>query len=133
MERKPPAEVALIQPVLKNGKPSQPFHYYPTALISCLSKVFELILSIKIQKQLTLHNLSYHQYSVCRGYSFGNLSSLLSDSWSSSIWNFCDWQKLEHSFNFQTLLIWFHSFPLYLYLWFLFIFDFFLAALKMLL
>ncbi|KAL7630118.1 UNVERIFIED_CONTAM: hypothetical protein RMT77_019747 [Armadillidium vulgare] len=54
---------ALILPVQKKGKPSQPSNYRPISLTSVLSKVFESILNRKIWKYLNSSNLfSDRQY-----------------------------------------------------------------------
>ncbi len=77
---------AFIQSVPKKGDRSNPSNYHPIALLSCLSTAFELILNRKIQKHLsTFDLLSDHQYGFRKGRSTGNLLSLLSDSWSSSL------------------------------------------------
>ena len=77
---------AYIQPVPKKGDRSNPSDYRPIALISCLSKVFESILNKKIQRHLSTHNLlSDRQYGFRSGRSTGDLLSLLTNSWSSSL------------------------------------------------
>ncbi|KAL7632739.1 UNVERIFIED_CONTAM: hypothetical protein RMT77_016940 [Armadillidium vulgare] len=80
---------ALIQPVPKNGDPSQPSNYHPISLTSVLSKVFESILNRKIWKHLNSSNLiSDRQYGFRKKRSTGDLLSLLSDSWSSALRHF---------------------------------------------
>ena len=80
---------ALIQPVPKKGDPSNPSNYRPIALTSILSKVFESIINKKIWKHLNSSNLiSDRQYGFRKERSTGDLLSLLSDSWSSSLRHF---------------------------------------------
>ena len=77
---------ALIQPVPKKGDRSQPSNYRPIALISCIAKIFESILNQKISKYLSCHNLlSDRQYGFQQGRSTGDLLTVLSNSWSSSL------------------------------------------------
>ena len=77
---------ALIQPVPKKGDRSQPSNYRPIALISSIAKVFEHILNSKISKHLSCHNLlSDRQYGFQQGRSTGDLLTILSNSWSSSL------------------------------------------------
>ncbi len=80
---------AYIQPVPKKGDRSNPSDYRPIALLSCLSKAFESILNRKIQKHLSTSDLlSDRQYGFRKGRSAGELLSLLTDSWSSSLSRF---------------------------------------------
>ena len=77
---------ALIQPVPKKGDRSQPSNYRPIALISCIAKTFESILNNKISKHLSCHNLlSDRQYGFQQGRSTGDLLTILTNSWSSSL------------------------------------------------
>ena len=81
-------KLALVQPVLKKGDPSQPSNYRPIAINSILSKVFESIINKKIWKHLNSSNLvSDRQYGFRKERSTGDLLSLLSDSWSSALQN----------------------------------------------
>ncbi len=80
---------AHIQPVTKKGDRSNPSNYRPIALHSCLYKAFESIFNRKIQKHLSTSNLlSDRQYGYRKGCSTGDLLSLLTDSWSSSLSRF---------------------------------------------
>ncbi len=80
---------AYVQPVPKKGDRSNPSSYRPIALLSCLSKAFESMLNRKIQKHLSTSDLlSDRQYGFRKGRSTGDLLSLLSDSWSSSLSRF---------------------------------------------
>ena len=73
----------------KKGDPSNPSNYRPIALTSILSKVFESIINKKIWKHLNSSNLiSDRQYGFRKERSTGDLLSLLSDSWSSSLRHF---------------------------------------------
>ncbi len=73
----------------KNGDRSNPSNYRPIALLICLSKAFESILNRKIQKHLFISDLlSDRQYGFRKGRSAGDLLSLLTDSWSSSLSRF---------------------------------------------
>ncbi len=73
----------------KKDDRSNPSNFRPIALLSCLSKAFESILHRKIQKHLfTSDLLSDRHYGFRKGRSAGNLLSLLTDSWSSSISRF---------------------------------------------
>ncbi len=76
---------AYIQPVPKKGDRSNPSNYCPIALLSCLSKAFESILNWKKTLLSTSDLLSDRQYGFCKGRSTGDLLSLLTDSWSSSL------------------------------------------------
>ncbi len=80
---------AYVQPVPKNGDRSNPSNYRPIALLSCLSKAFESILNRKIQKHLsTTDLLSDREYGFRKGRPTGDLLSLLTDFWSSSLSRF---------------------------------------------
>ncbi len=80
---------AYVQPMPKKGDRANPSGYRPIALLSCLSKAFESILNRKIQKHLsTFDLLSDRQYGFRKGRSTGDLRSLLSDSWLSSLSRF---------------------------------------------
>ncbi len=80
---------AYIQPVPKKGDRSNPSNFLPIALPSYLSKAFESILNRKIQKHLSTSDLlSDRQYGFRKGRSTGDLFSLLTDSWSSSLSRF---------------------------------------------
>ncbi len=68
------------------GDRSNPSNYRPIALLSCLSKGFESILNRKIQKHLSTSDLLSDRQHGFR--STGDLLSLLTDSWSSSISRF---------------------------------------------
>ena len=73
----------------RKGDPSNPSNYRPIALASILSKVFESILNKKIWKHLNSSNLiSDRQYGFRKERLTGDLLSLLSDSWSSSLRHF---------------------------------------------
>ncbi len=73
----------------KKGDRSNPSSYRPIALLSCLSKAFESILNRKIQTHLSTSDLlSDRQYGFRKGRSSGDLLSLLTDSWSSSLSRF---------------------------------------------
>ncbi len=73
----------------KKGDRSNPSNYRPIALLSCLSKSFESILNRKIQKHLSTSDLlSDRQYRFRKGRSTGDLLSLFTDSWSSSLSRF---------------------------------------------
>ncbi len=73
----------------KKGDRSNPSKYRPIALLSCLSKAFESIVNRKIQKHLSTSDLlSDRPYGFRKGRSTGDLLSLLSDSWSSSLSRF---------------------------------------------
>ncbi len=77
---------AYVQPVPKKGDRSNPSDYHPIALLSCLSKAFESILNRKIQKHLSTSDLvSDCQYGFRKGCSTGDLLSLITDFWSSSL------------------------------------------------
>ncbi len=77
---------AHVQPVTKKGDRSNPSNYRPIALISCLSKAFETILSRKFLKHLSSFNLlSDHQYGFRKGRSTSDLLAFITDSWSSSL------------------------------------------------
>ncbi len=87
---------AHIQPLPKKGDRSNPSDYRNIALLSCLSKVFEAILNRKIQKHLsTSALLSERQYEFLMGRSTGDLLSLLTDSWSSSLSRFGETFSVE--------------------------------------
>ncbi len=76
-------------PPPKKGYRSNPLNYRPIALLSCLSKAFESILNGKIQKHLSTSDLlSDHQYGFRKGCSAGDILSLQTDSWSSSLSHF---------------------------------------------
>ena len=80
---------AYIQPVPKKGDHSNPSNYCPIAFISCLSKLFESLLSRKIQGHLSAHNLlSDHQYGFQSGCSTSDPLPFLTDSWSCSFGGF---------------------------------------------
>ncbi len=80
---------AYVQPVPKKGDRSNPSKYLPIALLSCLSKAFESIHNRKIQKHFSTSDLlSDRQYGFRKGRSTGDLLSLLTDSWSSSLSRF---------------------------------------------
>ncbi len=80
---------AFKQPVPKKDERSNPSNNRPIALLSCLSKAFESILNLKIQKHLSTSDLlSDRQYGFRKGRSTGDLLSLLTDSWSSSLSRF---------------------------------------------
>ncbi len=80
---------AHIQPVPKKSDCSNPLNYCPIALLSCISKAFESILNRKIRKHLSTSDLlSDRQYGFRKGRSTGDLLSLLTDSWSSSLSRF---------------------------------------------
>ncbi len=80
---------AYVQPVPKKGDRCDPSSYRSIALISCLSKAFEIILNRKFLKHLSSFNLlSNHQYGFGKGRSTGDLLAFLTDSWSSSICRF---------------------------------------------
>ncbi len=80
---------AYVHPVPKKGDRSNSSNYRPIALLSCLSKAFELILNRKIQKRLSTSDLLFdRQYGFRKGRSTGDLLSLLIDSWSSSLSRF---------------------------------------------
>ncbi len=79
---------AYLQSVPKQGDCSNPSNYRPIALLSCLSKGFESILNRKIQKHLSTSDLSDRQNGFRKGRSTGDLLSLLTDSWSSSLSRF---------------------------------------------
>ncbi len=72
----------------KKSDRSNPSNYRPIALLSCLSKTFESVLNWKIQKYLSTSDLSDRQYVFRTGRSAGDLLSLLTDSWSSSLSRF---------------------------------------------
>ncbi len=77
---------AHVQPVPKKGDRSNPSNYRPIALLSRLSKAFEMILKWKIQKHLSTSDLlSDRQDGFRKGRSTGNLLTLLTDCWSSSL------------------------------------------------
>ncbi len=77
---------AYVQPVPKKGDRSNPSNYCPINLLSCLFKAFESILNWKNQKHLsTSALLSDCQYGFHKGRSTGDLLSLRTDSWSSSL------------------------------------------------
>ncbi len=67
---------AHVHPVPKKGDRSNSSNYRPIALLFCLSEAFESILNRKIQKHLSISGFS------------GDLLSLLTDSWSSSLSHF---------------------------------------------
>ncbi len=80
---------AFIQPEPKKGDRCNPSNYHPIALLSCLSKAFESILNRKIQKHLSTSDLlSDRQYGFRKERSNGDILSLLTDSWSSSLSRF---------------------------------------------
>ncbi len=80
---------AYVQPVPKKGDRSNPSNYRPIALLSCLSKAFESILNRNIQKHLSTFYLpSDRQYAFLKRRSTGDLLSLLTDFWSSSLSRF---------------------------------------------
>ena len=80
---------ALIQPVPKKGDPSLPSNYRPIALTSILSKVFESIINRKIWGcDEFSKSISDRQYGFRKERSTGDLLTLLSDSWSTTIRNF---------------------------------------------
>ncbi len=80
---------AFIHPVPKKGDCSNPSNYHPIALLFCLSKAFKSILNRKIKKHLSTSDLlSDHKYGFCKGCSAGNLLTLLTDSWWSSLCRF---------------------------------------------
>ncbi len=73
----------------KKGDRCNPSNYRLIALLSCLSKAFESILHRKIEKHLSTSDLlSDRQYGFRKGRSTGDLLSLLTDSWSSSLSRF---------------------------------------------
>ncbi len=77
---------AFIQPVPKKGDRSNPSDYRPITLIFCLSKAFESILNRKIENHLSTSDLlSDRQYGFHKGRSTGDLLTLLTDSWPSSL------------------------------------------------
>ncbi len=77
---------AYVQPVPKKDDRSNPSNYLPIALLPCLSKAFESIFNRKIQKHLSTSDLlSDRQYGFRKGRPTGDLLSLLTDSWSSSL------------------------------------------------
>ncbi len=69
--------------VPKKDDRSNPSNHRPIVLLSCLSKAFESILNLKIQKHLLT---SYLIVNI--GCTTGDLFSLLTDSWSSSLSRF---------------------------------------------
>ncbi len=80
---------AYIHPVSKKADLSKPSNYRSVALLSCLSKAFESILNRKIQKRLSTSDLlSDRQYGFRKGISTGDLLTLLTDFWSSSLSRF---------------------------------------------
>ncbi len=80
---------AYVQPMPKKGYRSNPSNYRPSALIFCLSKVFETILNKKFLKHLSSFSLlSDHQYGFRKGRSTGDLLAFATDSWSSSFSRF---------------------------------------------
>ncbi len=80
---------AYIEPVRKKGDRSNPSNSRTIALLSCLSKAFESIISWEIQKHLSTSDLlSDRQYGFHKGRSTGDLLSILTDSWSSSLSRF---------------------------------------------
>ncbi len=82
-------EYAYIQPIPKKGDLSNPSNYRPIALLSCLSKAFEIIINKKILKHLSTSNLlSDRQYGFRKGRSTGDLFAFLTNSWSSSLSRF---------------------------------------------
>ncbi len=73
----------------KKGDRSNPSSYRPIALLSCLFKAFESILNRKIQKHLSTSDLLFdRQYGFRKRRFTGDLLSLLTDSWSSSLSRF---------------------------------------------
>ncbi len=71
------------------GDRSNSSNYRPIAILSCLSKAFESILNRKIQKHFSTSDLlSDRQYGFRKRRSTGDLLSLLTDSWSSSLSRF---------------------------------------------
>ncbi len=73
----------------KKGDRSNPSNYHPIALLSCLCRAFEQILNRKNEKHHSTSDfLSDSQYEICKGRSTGDLLSLLTDSWSSSLCRF---------------------------------------------
>ncbi len=82
---------AFVQPVHKKGDGCNPSNYRPLALLSCLYKALESILNWKIQKHLSTSDLlSDRQNGFRKGRSTGDLHSLLTDSWSSSLSRFIE-------------------------------------------
>ncbi len=72
----------------KKGDCFNPSNYCPIDLLSCLSKAFESILNRKIQKHLSTSDLSDRLRVFRKGRSTGDLLSLLTDFWSSSLSRF---------------------------------------------
>ncbi len=73
----------------KNGDRSNFSDYCPIALLSCLSKAFESILNLKIQKHLSTSDLlSDRQYGFHMGRSTGDLIAFPTNTWSSSLSRF---------------------------------------------
>ncbi len=70
-------------PLPKKGDRSNPSTYLSVALRSCLPKAFELIINRKIQTIL-----SDRQYGFRKGRSTGDLLTVLTNSWSSSLSRF---------------------------------------------
>ncbi len=102
---------AFVQPVPEKGDRSKPSSYRPIALLSCLSKVFEIFLKRKIHKHLSTFNLSGCQYGFCKCRSTGGLLAFLSNSWSSSLSSFgetfpvaLDMSKAFHGVWHRSLL-----------------------------
>ncbi len=82
----------LIQPVPKKGDRSSPRSYRPMALFASHLKFFnQSLINWKIQKHLSTSNiLSDRQYGFRKGRSTGDLLTISSDSWSSSLSRFSE-------------------------------------------
>ncbi len=77
---------AYIQPVPKKDDRFNPSNYRPIALLSCLSKAFEIILNKWFLKHLSTFNLlSDRQYGFRKERSTGDLHAFLANSWLSSL------------------------------------------------
>ncbi len=81
-------QYAFIRPVPKKDR-SNPSNYRPITLLSCSSKAFESVFNRKIQKHLSTSDLlSDRLYGFRTGRSIGDLLTLLTESWSSSLSRF---------------------------------------------
>ena len=99
-------KLAHVQPVLKKGDGSNPTNYRPISICSVLSKVIETIMNYQLLNYLETHKLiNDRQYGFRHQRSTGDLLSLITEKWNSSIHQFGESKAvaLEISKAFDTV------------------------------
>ena len=95
---------AKVIPVYKSGPKNLPSNYRPISLLSPVSKVFEKLLYVRLEKYFSLHNvITNQQFGFRKGYSTEMVITDLSDTLKQSIdegyYTCCIFLELSKAFD----------------------------------